>query len=96
MKKTVYIETSIPSYLTARPSRDIRSAAWQLITARWWDEARLHYELFTSEFVLVEASAGDPEAAGRRLEALLLAYSVYSTVSAHSHVHPPALCRAES
>jgi hypothetical protein len=70
MKKTVYIETSIPSYLTARPSRDLRAAAWQQITAQWWDEARPHYELFTSELVLVEASAGDPEAAGRRLEAL--------------------------
>lgn len=70
MKKTVYIETSIPSYLTARPSRDIRAAAWQQIPAQWWDEARPHYELFTSELVLVEASAGDPEAAGRRLEVL--------------------------
>jgi predicted nucleic acid-binding protein len=70
MKKTVYIETSIPSYLTARPSRDIRAAAWQQITAQWWDEARPDYELFTSELVLVEASAGDPEAARRRLEAL--------------------------
>lgn len=70
MKKTVYLETSIPSYLTARPSRDIRAAAWQQITAQWWDEARSEYDLFTSELVIVEASAGDPEAAGRRLEAL--------------------------
>ena len=70
MKKTVYIETSIPSYLTARPSRDIRAAAWQQITAQWWNEARPDYELFTWELVLVEASAGDPDAAGRRLEAL--------------------------
>jgi predicted nucleic acid-binding protein len=70
MKKTVYIETSIPSYLTARPSRDIRAAAWQQITAQWWDEARADYDLFISELVIVEASAGDPEAAGRRLEAL--------------------------
>jgi hypothetical protein len=43
MTKTVYIETSIPSYLTARPSRDIRAAAWQQITAQWWDEARAGY-----------------------------------------------------
>jgi len=70
MKKTVYIETSIPSYLTARPSRDIRAAAWQQITAQWWKEARPDYELFTSELVVTEASAGDPEAAGRRVEAL--------------------------
>jgi predicted nucleic acid-binding protein len=70
MKKTVYIETSIPSYLTARPSRDIRVAAWQQITTQWWDEARADYDLFTSELVMVEASAGNPEAARRRLEAL--------------------------
>jgi hypothetical protein len=70
MNKTVYIETSIPSYLTARPSRDIRVAAWQQITTQWWDEARADYDLFTSELVMVEASAGHPEAARRRLEAL--------------------------
>lgn len=70
MKKTVYIETSIPSYLTARPSRDIRAAAWQQITSQWWEEARSHYELFTSELVIAEASDGHPEAAMRRLAAL--------------------------
>ena len=70
MKKSVYIETSIPSYLTANPSRDIRAAAWQQITAQWWEEARPDYDLFTSELVVVEASAGDSEAAARRLEAL--------------------------
>ena len=68
--KSVYIETSIPSYLTARPSRDVRAAAWQQITSQWWDEARDHYELFTSALVIVEASDGNPEAASRRLEAL--------------------------
>ena len=70
MKKSVYIETSIPSYLTARPSRDVRAVAWQQITGQWWDEARADYELFTSELVIVEASAGNPESAARRLEAL--------------------------
>lgn len=70
MKKSVYIETSIPSYLTARPSRDIRAAAWQQITGQWWDEARDDYDLFTSELTIVEASAGNSEAAERRLEAI--------------------------
>ena len=70
MKKSVYIETSIPSYLTARSSRDVRAADWQQITSQWWDEARDHYELFTSALVIVEASDGNPEAAARRLEAL--------------------------
>ena len=70
MKKSVYIETSIPSYLTARPSRDVRAAAWQQLTAQWWDEARKHYGLFTSELTVVEASAGNPEAAKRRLDSI--------------------------
>ncbi len=70
VKKSVYIETSIPSYLTARPSRDVRAAAWQQITAQWWDEARNQYDLFTSALVIAEASDGHPEAAARRLEAL--------------------------
>ena len=67
MKKSIYIETSIPSYLTARPSRDIRAAAWQQITNQGWDEVRADYDLFISELVIVEASAGNPEAAARRL-----------------------------
>lgn len=70
MKKSVYIETSIPSYLTARPSREIVAAAWQQITAEWWELARQHFELFTSELTLVEASAGHPEAAEKRLAVL--------------------------
>ncbi|MEA3387382.1 MAG: type II toxin-antitoxin system VapC family toxin [Patescibacteria group bacterium] len=69
-EKSVYIETSIPSYLTARPSRDVRAAAWQQITTQWWFEVRTSYELFTSELTVVEASAGNPEAAARRLEVL--------------------------
>jgi len=47
--KSVYMETSIPSYLTARPSRDVRAAAWQEITVQWWDTARSRYDLYTSE-----------------------------------------------
>jgi hypothetical protein len=70
MKKSVYIETSIPSYLTARASRDVRAAAWQQITAQWWDEARDNYELFTSALVVAEAADGNPEAAARRSESL--------------------------
>ncbi len=68
--KTVYIETSIPSYLTARPSRDVRTTAWQQLTSQWWEQEKPKYELFTSELVLAEAGAGDPEAAQRRLASL--------------------------
>jgi len=69
-KATVYIETSIVSYLTARPSRDLLVAAHQQLTVTWWDQQRVRYELFTSQVVLAEARAGDPEAAQRRLAVL--------------------------
>jgi len=68
--KTIYIETSIPSYLTARPSRDVRATAWQQLTSQWWEQERSKYGLFVSELVLAESEAGDPSAAQRRLDSL--------------------------
>ena len=68
--KSVYIETSIPSYLTARPSTDIRAAGWQQLTYQWWEDERPKYEIFISELVIAEASQGHPEAAQRRLKSL--------------------------
>ena len=68
--KSVYIETSIPSYLTARPSRDVRAAAWQELTVQWWDTARSRYDLYASEVVVAEACEGDHAAAERRIDAL--------------------------
>jgi predicted nucleic acid-binding protein len=69
--RTVYIETSIVSYLTSRPSRDIRVAAWQQITTQWWERERSKYELFTSELVIAEAGGGDAAAARKRLDQLM-------------------------
>jgi predicted nucleic acid-binding protein len=66
MKRKVYIETSVISYLTARPSKTILGAAHQQITFAWW-EKRSEYELLISESVLRECSAGDPDAARQRL-----------------------------
>ena len=70
IRGTVYIETSIVSYLTARPSRELLVAAHQQLTVAWWDQQRSHYELFTSQVVLAEARAGDPDAAQRRVAVL--------------------------
>jgi hypothetical protein len=67
MPRRVYIETTIPSYLTARPSRDIVQAARQQLTREWWDVERRNYDLCISQIVLDEATAGDAEAAQRRL-----------------------------
>ncbi|MGA8028435.1 MAG: hypothetical protein WB992_14925 [Bryobacteraceae bacterium] len=60
MKTKVYVETTIPSYLAARPSRDLLIAAHQQITHDWWETRQLAFELYVSEPVLEEAAAGDP------------------------------------
>ena len=67
MPRRIYIETTIPSYLTARPSRDIVQAARQQLTREWWDMERRNYDLCISQIVLDEAAAGDAEAAQRRM-----------------------------
>lgn len=65
---TVYLETTIPSYLTARPSRDLIVAGHQQVTYDWWENADKRFDLFVSEAVLEEISAGDPNVAVRRQE----------------------------
>jgi predicted nucleic acid-binding protein len=67
---TVYLETTIPSYLTARPSRDLLVAAHQQLTREWWEEERGKYELLISPRVAEEARRGDPDAASQRLALL--------------------------
>ncbi len=67
---TVYIETSSVSYLRQRPSSEIVVAAHQLLTHRWWNNERTNYELVLSQYVIDEASAGDPRLAAERLQAL--------------------------
>ena len=67
VKRKIYVETSVISYLTVRPSKTIIGAAHQQLTLAWW-EKRGHYELMVSEVVLRECGAGDSESAARRLE----------------------------
>ena len=70
MKPSLYIETSVVSYLTARLSRDLITAARQQLTAVWGARQRARYDLFISPLVLEEAELGDPEAAAARLAIL--------------------------
>ena len=70
MKQRIYLETTIASYLVSRPSGDVRVAANQVTTIDWWDKRREAFDLFISEFVLAEASLGDPTLADRRMEIL--------------------------
>jgi hypothetical protein len=66
----LYLETTIPSYLTARRSRDPILAGQQEATRRWWEEKRGDYDLYVSELVLEETSAGDPAMATARHDVL--------------------------
>lgn len=67
MKPKVYIETTVISYLTSRPSRDLRIAAHQQSTQDWWHDRSKSFQLFASQLVVQEASRGDENAASLRL-----------------------------
>jgi hypothetical protein len=70
MKPKVYLETTVVSLLTARPTRDVVMAAMVQQTNDWWAQRRERYELFVAEPVLREAAKGDSDAARRRIEVL--------------------------
>jgi len=70
MKQSVYVESSVVSYLASRASRDVIVAGHQASTYEWWTSARHEYELFISSLVLEEISAGDADAAAARLRAV--------------------------
>lgn len=70
MKPKVYLETTIISYLAARPSRDLIVAGHQQITHEWWQTARPNFAVVSSQLVVREAGAGDSEAAEARLALL--------------------------
>ncbi len=70
MKPTLYLETTIPGYLTSWPSRDLIIAGHQQITREWWTKRRAAFTIFISQLVLDEAKAGDADAARERLKAI--------------------------
>ena len=61
------METTIPSYLTSRPSRDLIIAGHQQVTKDWWEERRSAFEIYISQLVIDEASSGDLAAARERM-----------------------------
>ena len=69
-RQKVYLETSVISYLTARPSRDVIKLAKQELTRQWWKTCREHFSVYVSRPVIEEISAGDPEAARLRRESV--------------------------
>lgn len=70
MNPRVYVETSVISYLTARPSRDVVIAGHQQVTSDWWAHASNRFDLVASELVVQESSAGDERASQDRLRVL--------------------------
>jgi predicted nucleic acid-binding protein len=70
MKKKVYIETSIISYLAAKPSKNLLSAAWQSVTNEWWENRRQMFDIYISELVKEESKRGDSNASQKRLESI--------------------------
>src|SRR6266542_3563146 len=70
MNESVYLETTVISYLAARPSRDVVVAGHQQTTRQWWDQRRRHFKLVASQLVVQEATAGDPETMIERIKAL--------------------------
>ena len=70
MPHSIFIETTIPSYYVARPSRDLLQLARQELTREWWDYQRHHFDQRTSQVVLDEAALGEPVKASERLQLL--------------------------
>jgi predicted nucleic acid-binding protein len=70
VKPKIYLETTIPSLLTAWPSRDLIIAANQQVMQEWWQTRRKDFDLFVSELVLQESAQGDAVAAAARWEVL--------------------------
>jgi len=69
-KPIVYIETSIISFLTSRPTRDLSILWYQQMTREWWEHCRENFHLYISYPVYDEISLGDISASASRLEAV--------------------------
>ena len=70
MKQTLYVETTIVSYLTARPKPDVMRLSHEMLTRQWWTNERIRFDLYISQLVIEEASGGDKAAAAERLKVL--------------------------
>jgi hypothetical protein len=89
----IFLETTIPSYITARPSRDILRFSHQQLTREWWETRRQFHELFTSQLVLDEAAMGDAVKAAERLAVLSYATLLDLTIAALNFTHDIAQSR---
>ncbi len=67
-KPSVYLETSVISYLTSKMSRDLVVAGHQQVTRAWWELHKEEFEIYASSLVIQEVSAGDPVESIKRLD----------------------------
>ncbi len=70
MKPLVYIESSVVSYLTARPSSDQIRNSWQAVTQLWWTTKLDSVTACISPYVIQEIQGGDANAAKERIDAV--------------------------
>jgi hypothetical protein len=70
VKKRIYLETTVVSYVTAKPSRDIIVAGHQGATRELWPQLSMNYETYVSALVFEEARRGDTDQAHIRLAAI--------------------------
>jgi hypothetical protein len=68
-KPSIYLESTVISFYANRRSRNLIVAAYQEITAEWWETELPKYDAYISDFVIQEISRGDPRAAAKRLAA---------------------------
>ena len=97
---SVYIETMVISYLTARPSKDLVQRAHRRLTRTWWQTRRSEFDLYAAPLVLQEAAAGNPARAQGRVRVLggLPNARMRSKIEALCRVEgcePPVLCTPE-
>jgi hypothetical protein len=67
--KSIYLDSVVISYYTARLSSDIMVLSEQLKTKVFWTTAINKYKIFISNLVRYEIAKGDPEASAKRIEA---------------------------
>lgn len=100
MKQRVYVETSVISYLTSRPSRDLIIAAHQQVTRQWWEERAGSYDLVISEMVEQEVTRGDPAVSASRVATItgmpILTLTDEAVTVAESLVHEGPVPREAS
>jgi hypothetical protein len=70
MRPSLYLETTIPSYLAAKPSNNLTNLYRQIVTRKFWDTKQDSFKIYTSDYTVKECRSGNPEVAKRRLQLL--------------------------